>query len=222
MILFHTQLVSANAEKSQNFISQFSWLNWPVVVLFLLIVVIVILIIIVRNNGKTLDKLRSELEHLSRTDDLTQLYNRRYLDKRLYEEFEVHIRNKSSNSVLLMVELDHFQSIVDDHGHAAGDLVVQTVASLVYERVRNTDLCGRYGDVAFMVLLRNTTIEPARELAQQLSEKIKSTSIQYNNKELYVSCGVGLSPYSAEMDSCRDWIQQADQDLYRSKHQNSV
>lgn len=221
LILLQTQTVKASALSNQDLIDQSTWLNWPAAVLLLLIVVIVFLIFKVRDNDKTLDKLRTELEHLSRTDDLTQLYNRRYLDKRLYEEFELHIRNKSSNSVLLMIELDDFQSVIDDYGQAAGDLVIQTEANLVYDRVRNTDLCGRYGDVAFLVLLRNTTAEPARILADEVCKKIKATQIQYSQQEFNVSCSIGLSAYSADMDSCRDWIQQADQDLYRAKQKHT-
>ena len=183
----------------------------------LLFVVILLLIVKVRNNAKVLDKLRTELKYLSRTDDLTQLFNRRYLEKRLYEVFERHIRNKSSNSVLLMVGLDEFNKLVNEHGQSAGDLVVQTTASLLLERVRNTDLCGRFSEDTFLILLRDTTEAPAQVLAEEVRLKLQGVEILYGKQKIYTTCSLGIAAYSERMVSCRDWIQHADQALNKAK-----
>jgi len=180
-------------------------------------VLTVFLIVKVRNNAKILDKLRTELKYLSRTDDLTQLFNRRYLEKRLYEVFERHIRNKSSNSVLLMVGLDGFKSLVNDNGQSAGDLLVQTTASIIRERVRNTDLCGRFSENTFLVLLRDTTTEPAQKLAEEVRLKLHDNEILYGVQKFRATCSLGIAAYSDRMVSCRDWIQQADQALNKAR-----
>lgn len=191
-----------------------NWTYWLFLVLFVLIV---LLVIKVRKYGKNLAKLEAELTHLSRTDELTQLLNRRYLEKRLYEDFEWHMRNKSSNSVLLMIEIDQFDSVTDNFGHAAGDLVVQTVASIIQDRIRNTDLCGRFAEETFLVLLRDTTTEPARSLADQVCEMVADTNMFYGQKTNNVTCCVGVAAYTEDMVSCRDWIQNAEKALYQAK-----
>lgn len=201
---------AANASTS----SLFSVVN---VLYLLLSVLIIFLMVKVRSNAKVLDKLRKELKYLSRTDDLTQLFNRRYLEKRLYQVFERHIRNKSSNSVLLMVGLDGFQTMINNNGQSAGDLVVQTTASLIQDRVRNTDLCGRFSEDTFLVLLRDTTVEPAQLLAEEVRLKLLNAEILYGKQKFYTSCSLGIAAYSERMVSCRDWIQQADQALNKAK-----
>ena len=193
--------------------------HWTLGLFLVLFVLIVFLVIKVRSYGKNLAQLESELTHLSRTDDLTQLLNRRYLEKRLYEDFEWHLRNQSANSVLLMIEIDQFDTVTENFGHAAGDLVVQTVASIIQTRVRNTDLCGRYAEEAFLVLLRDITTDPAKTLADQVREKVSTTDMFYGQQSNNVSCSVGVAAYTSDMVSCRDWIQQAEQALYQAKQQ---
>lgn len=194
--------------------SAFNWIN---LMFGLLIAVILLLVVKVRNNAKVLGKLRNELKYLSRTDDLTQFFNRRYLEKRLYEIFERHLRSKSSNSVLLMIGIDGFKDLLNNSGQSAGDLVVHTTAGLIQERVRNTDLCGRFAEDTFLVLLRDTKQEPAKKLAEELRLKLQETVILYGQQKIYITGSMGLAAYSTRMVSCRDWIQQADQALNRAK-----
>ncbi len=201
---------AANNDK----VSMFNFVN---LLFFLLLIFIFLLVLKVRKNAKELDALRNDLRYLSRTDDLTQLYNRRYFEKRLYEIFEMHIRNKSSNSVLMMVGLDDFRSLVNDKGQSAGDLVVQTTARLIQERVRNTDLCGRFSEDTFLVLLHDATVEPAKKLAEKLCLKLKATEVLYGEKKFHTTCSIGLAAYHEGMVSCRDWIQHADQALNKAK-----
>ncbi len=189
--------------------------------LLLLFVVIVVLILKVRSNAQVLETLRNELKYLSRTDDLTQLFNRRYFEKRLYHIFERHIRNKSSNSVLMMVGIQGFQSLVNDHGQSAGDLVAQTAANLIQDRVRNTDLCGRFSVDTFWVLLRDTTAEPAQKIAEEVRRTLEGTQVLYGEKKFHTTCSIGIAAYSSSMDSCLDWIQQADQALNKEKREKN-
>ena len=215
-ILLTSLMSQANFVAAEN-VSSASLFNVINLLFLLLFLVIVLLMVKVRNNAKVLDKLRSELKYLSRTDDLTQLFNRRYLEKRLYQIFERHIRNKSSNSVLLMIGIDGFQSMLNNSGQSDGDLVIHTTASLIQDRVRNTDLCGRFSEDTFLVLLRDTTSEPAKKLAEEVRLKLASTEVLYGQQKLNITCSIGLAAYSDRMVSCRDWIQQTDQALNRAK-----
>lgn len=193
-------------------------LNNPInIVLLVLMAVIVVMLVKARSNAKALTKLQSEVKHLRRTDELTQLFNKRYMEKRLYEIFERHLRNTSSNSVLLMIGLDDFQMLVKDNGQSAGDLVVKNTAELIIDRIRNTDLCGRFTEDTFIVLLRDTTKQPAQKLAEQIRVMIQDTETLYGKQKLCITCSIGLAAHSDRMMSCRDWIQQADQALNRAK-----
>lgn len=194
-----------------------SIINSVNIVLLILLAVIGVMIVKAKNNAKALKKLQSQVKYLRRTDELTQLYNKRYLEKRLYEIFERHLRNTSSNSVLLMIGLDNFQSMIKDYGQSAGDLVVKNTAELILDRIRNTDLCGRFTEDTFLVLLRDTTTEPAKKLAEQIREKLQNTETGYGEQKLFITCSIGLAAHSQRMMSCRDWIQQADQALNRAK-----
>ncbi|WP_223786892.1 GGDEF domain-containing protein [Marinicella meishanensis] len=194
---------------------------WILALFVVLFALIVFLVVKVRSYGNNLTLLETELTRLSRTDDLTQLLNRRYLEKRLYEDFEVHLRNPDANSVLMMVEVDQFDDLTDTFGHAAGDLVVQTIADIIQARVRTTDLCGRFAEEAFLVCLRDTSIKPATSLADEVRQKVADTDMFYGQKTNKVTCSVGLASLSQDMVSCRDWIQQAEQALYQAKQQGA-
>lgn len=197
-----------------------TWMSLSNVLMALMIVLVVALVIKVRSNANTLQKMRDDINHMSRTDYLTQLFKRQYFEKRLYEVFERHIRKKSSNSVLMMIEIDHMDQI-QRSGQTASELVIQRVVKVILERVRNTDLSGRFSENSFIVLLRDTTTEPAEKLAGELQQKIAEAEIQYGDQTIKTSCSFGLAAYSKQMDSCFDWIQSADQALNASKQQGT-
>lgn len=194
-----------------------SWLNITNLMFVVLIVLIVLLAIKAKSNASEINKLKRELKQLSRTDNLTQLFSRTYLEKRLYEVFERHLRNKSSNSVLMMVGVDGYSRLLKNSGQSAGDMVIKTTTKLLLERIRNTDLCGRFSADCFLILLRDSGIEPAQKLAEEIRLNLQNTDIRYGEQYLNSTCSIGLSAYAERMVSCRDWIQQADQALNRAK-----
>ncbi len=153
----------------------------------------------------------------SRTDELTQMLNRKYLEKRLFELFELHMRKREVRDVLIMIDIDEFKKVNVTHGHAAGDWALQRLSQLVIERFRNTDLCGRYSEHTFLVLLRDSGVENATKIAEELREKVANTVISFKQKDIKLTCSIGLSAYSKTMVSCHDWIQQADMAAYQSK-----
>lgn len=203
---------SSNSNTTQN------WLTPGNLLLFLMLVLVVALVIKVKKTASSLNKVREDLNHMSRTDYLTQLFKRQYFEKRLYEVFERYIRKKSSNSVLMMIEIDNMDE-TQSSGQTASELVIQRVVKVILERVRNTDLSGRFTESCFIVLLRDTTIEPAEKLADELKDKIADTEIEYGEKTIGTTCSFGLAAYSEKMDSCIDWIQSADQALNAAKKQ---
>ncbi len=126
---------------------------------------------IVRQH-EALQEANRRLEHLSRTDVLTGLSNRRDFDERFNIEFSRHQRSAEPLSVL-MVDIDFFKYINDDYGHAVGDVYLQKIAEVLTAMiVRSTDLVARYGGEEFVCLLPETDSYGAVNVAEQLREAV--------------------------------------------------
>lgn len=108
-------------------------------------------------------------------DELTGLYNRRYLAEILEKEFSSAIRYKNELSCI-MFDLDHFKKINDVYGHTFGDLVLRGISGCLQQTTRIQDFSFRYGGEEFMVLLPNTSIEGAMILAEKNSLYLRGES----------------------------------------------
>jgi diguanylate cyclase (GGDEF)-like protein len=126
------------------------------------------------------------------TDPLTQLHNRRYLDRRLEEELARANRYKQPLSCLF-VDADHFKQINDSHGHQVGDLVLRELACRISSQLRASDIATRYGGEEFALLLPQTSLEEALLLAERIRLEVAAHSISLGDDEairLTVSIGV--------------------------------
>lgn len=151
-------------------------------------------------------------------DPLTQMLNRRFLPSVLLREIEMAIQDQTAFSVL-MVDVDHFKSINDRHGHAGGDYVLRQVADLLQDHCRSSDYVFRYGGEEFLMVL----VDTAMPLAGQLSEKI----LQASRDRMYklpdgtttaVTLSIGVAAFDGHPDSDRI-VARADQALYLAKRQ---
>ena len=161
------------------------------------------------------DRIRREVV----TDPLTNLYNRRFFERRAEEEVTRSLRHQLPLS-LLMIDVDHFKDVNDAYGHQTGDKVLQTVATHLYDSVRKTDICGRYGGEEFVLLLPNT---PGRN-AVHLADRLRGTlsDIIYtglgipSDTTITVSGGVATCPRDAT--TLESLIASADEALYQAKN----
>jgi diguanylate cyclase (GGDEF)-like protein/hemerythrin-like metal-binding protein len=171
---------------------------------------------------QTLDRLRQanqelqqtvvELEQVAGTDKLTGAWNRRRLEESVRSEMERLNRYEQPLS-LLLVDIDHFKAINDQHGHGAGDQALQAVTSLLQSRLRGTDGLARWGGEEFVVVCPNTGRSAAALLAERLRGQIASAEFPLIG-QLTVSIGAAeCSPG----DAWEDWFQRADEALYRAK-----
>lgn len=142
-------------------------------------------------NSLALQKANQQLQHLSRTDHLTQLYNRGHWEQRLQFEYSRH----GSSIALLMLDIDHFKSINDRHGHQAGDAVIKRVSELIHQHVRDSDVAGRYGGEEFAILLPHTDLAGARTLAERLRQSVEEQEVIHNGQAIAftISLGIALS-----------------------------
>jgi diguanylate cyclase (GGDEF)-like protein len=161
-----------------------------------------------------------QLEQQSTRDALTGVRNRAFFDQKLSAEIKRSRRERSTLG-LLMIDIDHFKAINDNHGHLVGDLVIKEVANCLQQELkRSTDHLCRYGGEEFAIILPNTDNEGARVLAEQVRLCLANQRIQYEDLELSVTVSIGCYAAVAEINSnSADYIQAADTALYQAKHE---
>ncbi len=154
-----------------------------------------------------------QLIKISTTDALTDLFNRRYLDKTLESELQ-RARRYEHNLSVLMFDVDHFKIFNDTHGHDQGDRVLQSIGQTMKDTVRNIDVPCRYGGEEFLIILPDTDIDGAMILSERLRENIETTLVD----GLQVTISIGVSTYPLiEVDTYESFIESADTALYRAK-----
>ena len=122
-----------------------------------------------------------------------------------------------SGLALLMMDLDHFKSVNDSHGHATGDAVLVSFAQTVQQLVRKFDLVARIGGEEFVVLLPNITEEQAVALAERIREAVFNTQLMVGGKPLKFSVSIGVAQFDRRELSLTAWMARADAALYAAK-----
>ncbi len=162
-------------------------------------------------------KLQREFEHVASTDGLTGLHNRRWLNDAFKRQLQRCERSNAPCS-MIMLDIDHFKEMNDRYGHLAGDRVLCTVAQVLLNMLRPTDLVARFGGEEFALLLPETPIKGALVIAERLRKAIAATPTPFEEGKLLppatVSLGVtGLQP-GQSLDSL---LAASDNALYRAK-----
>jgi diguanylate cyclase (GGDEF)-like protein len=160
------------------------------------------------------------LEQESITDHLTGVYHRRYLQRRLQEEFERARRHDQPLSILLL-DIDHFKRINDERGHAV-DLALRHFGTLCLNAVRAVDVVARYGGEELLVIAPQTAAPQAMLLAERLRLQVESSvlvvaSVPSQRRELRFTVSVGVASLAAEDMTCGALFERADRALYCAK-----
>lgn len=162
-------------------------------------------------------RLRETLRLQSIRDPLTGLYNRRFLDEALRRELARARRNKGSHA-LALIDVDHFKQFNDQHGHEAGDLVLQQVARALESRVRESDVVCRFGGEEFVVLLSELSPELALRRAEDLLAAVRALKLSHAGRSLgKLTASLGLAFYPTHGDEALALIEAADAALYEAK-----
>lgn len=152
---------------------------------------------------------------LATTDALTGLPNRRGFDLLADQALQEAQRERSPLSALL-IDLDHFKQLNDTQGHLAGDQVLRGFAEQLQKRMRRSDIICRWGGEEFILLLKNTDLASARQLAEQIRQQTEQAVFAFNDAELRVTSSIGLTELQGE-DSLERLLARADRALYRAK-----
>jgi len=162
-----------------------------------------------------LEKENEELANLSNTDSLTTLYNHRYMMERCQEMFRQSKRYGTPLSCV-MVDIDHFKSVNDTFGHQFGDVILRGLSTILKEKTRSADLCGRYGGEEFIILM-TMPVEEAMEYVIRLHQIIGEETFSDSKQSTRVTVSIGFADYRSELNNCQELVERADQALYRAK-----
>ena len=161
------------------------------------------------------ERVSHELKIRADRDSLTNLFNRGAFMRQLDKEVSRAVRSGAPLS-LLIIDLDHFKSINDRYGHAAGDLALFAFAEIVGRTIRIEDTPGRLGGEEFAVALPNTQRKAAVQIAERLRLNVSNAVIEFEDQPIQLSISVGVSTLTAS-DRVESLLCRADQALYRAK-----
>ncbi|MFL0248524.1 GGDEF domain-containing protein [Candidatus Clostridium stratigraminis] len=150
-------------------------------------------------------------------DELTGIYNRRYIDERL----PVDINNSTYGGEpisVIMADIDFFKNVNDNYGHVIGDKVLKEFAKLLMDSIRkNTDWVGRYGGEEFLIVLNNTNTEEAYKRSEELRKLVEKRDFCFDNLTIKITASFGAySLNNTRLDS-ESLISNADKNLYKAK-----
>ena len=155
---------------------------------------------------------KKRIEELSITDQLTQIYNRLYLDNSFNKEVQRAQRYKSEFSIVLL-DIDYFKKVNDVYGHSVGDSVLIEVSNILTKSIRSTDFLGRWGGEEFMIISTESNLQQTLTLSQKIRHAIED----HNFKEISsLTCSFGISQYRLT-DKKNEAVQRADEALYKAK-----
>ena len=162
---------------------------------------------------------RRELEALSTTDDLTGLLNHRAMQQRLRDEFRRAQRYNEPLSIL-MVDVDHFKTVNDTHGHQFGDVVLQQLAQLLVSYVREIDVVARYGGEEFLVILPQTHFTGSLTVAERIWRAVGNHRFVGGKTTYNLTISIGISFYpNKNIADVERLVSFADDALYQAKRE---
>ncbi len=154
-----------------------------------------------------------KLTEMAHRDKLTGLNNRNYLDYLLSYEFLL-AKEEETDSVILMMDVDHFKYFNDHYGHGFGDKVLKQVAMHIAKNIRQTDIAGRYGGDEFLIVLQRATLDNAKAVAKKILNSIREINIENTSEKISLSIGIAKQSNESEVSEI---IEKADKAMYYAK-----
>lgn len=162
--------------------------------------------------------LYQEKEKLAITDDLTKLYNNRFIHLYLHEMIDKHRENEGRFS-LIFLDLDGFKSVNDHYGHLIGGQTLVEVGKLIHDIVGEASVVARYGGDEFVVIMPGAGQEQAVSTAERIRNAIENHDyLRVVKKEIHLSASLGISVFPLHADNITELIQKADQAMYEAKY----
>ena len=161
--------------------------------------------------------LLAEVGRLAITDDLTGIFNRRHFFEMAEKKFALAQKDKKPLSALL-VDIDHFKLFNDTYGHIVGDQVLLGTTRLMCSAMREGDIIGRYGGEEFSIILPDTTMKAAIQVAKRLISQVSDVPIETEAGKLTVQVSIGVAEMGTETPDLHSLTIRADQAMYMAKN----
>lgn len=178
------------------------------------------LLALAKQGGLAISRARVHdiMRRLAMTDSLTGLYNHRYFDMRLREEFRRAQRYKRPLSLILF-DIDDFKHYNDTNGHLAGDDLLEKLGAIAKRSVRNIDIPARYGGEEFVVILPETEVKEAFQVGERLRQEVEREHFPFEHKQPSgkITISVGVSSFPSGGKNPRELLDLADKALYEAK-----
>ncbi|MFA5520070.1 MAG: diguanylate cyclase [Spirochaetota bacterium] len=159
----------------------------------------------------------SRLYRMATLDRMTGLYVHHYFQERLTEEIKRSERNNAPLT-LIMADLDNFKNINDNYGHQAGDIILKNIAKIIHDNIRSFDIAARYGGEEFAIILTDTNVDAAYQIAERLRKKVENTVFPGAAIPLKVTISIGIYQFNPKEDKNKNnLIHKADLALYKAK-----
>ena len=160
--------------------------------------------------------LHQRIRDMAHTDGLTGLLNHRTFMEKIEEEFK-RLDRENQDFSLLLIDIDYFKKVNDEHGHPVGDIALKLVAGTIREMARSIDFVARYGGEEFAVGMVGANSEGARTTAERIRKTIENSAITAGSVTLRCTLSIGVASYSRSCEKKETLIEQADQALYHAK-----
>ena len=184
--------------------------------------------VLTRSIQNTLEKVRlkreikqmnDKIQGMALQDKLTGLYNRRHFETMVEKEMARH-RRYEHRLLVIMMDIDHFRQVNDAYGHAAGDMVLRDLGTIIREAFRENDTAFRYGGEEFAVLMTHLGSEKGRFVCERLVKKVAEHLFKYATSDFHITISVGLSEYMVKTDQeAEDTIKRAVAALSQAKRE---
>jgi diguanylate cyclase (GGDEF)-like protein len=162
-------------------------------------------------------ELHKRTQELSIVDDLTGAYNYRHFVRVLQEERKRAVRYQQPLSII-MTDIDWFKKLNDSYGHEVGNIVLEQLASVIKQCVRDVDIFARYGGEEFVVILPQTSQAEASVIAERIRRRVAEMVVDTRDAgKLRITISIGISSYPENGKSAEELVSIADQALYRAK-----
>jgi diguanylate cyclase (GGDEF)-like protein len=149
-------------------------------------------------------------------DELTKTFNKRYLMRRLDDEYN-RVRRYGSKLCIIFIDIDHFKEVNDTYSHFAGDYVLREMSKIFRKNIRSTDFIARFGGEEFVIVTPNTKAFEASYLANKLRVTIEKSVFKYKRKQMKITISGGVATFSA-VKSVGEALEHADKALYQAKN----
>lgn len=172
---------------------------------------------IINDNEEGIGFLIGEISNKILRDDLTGIYNRRYINERLPVDIN-GCKTKKSPLSIIMIDIDFFKNVNDTYGHVIGDKVLRDFAALILENINDdTSWTARYGGEEFIVVLNNSDIQEAYEAAEKIRKNLEEKVFAYDDINIKITASLGVYCTENNKISVKDLINEVDKNLYKAK-----